>query len=169
VNGLDAPLLYISPNQINVQIPYRAGAGPAVLTVNNNGQIAGFQFQISPAAPAMFLDANGSAVGSATVVQGGTIATFVNGAGDITPATKSGFPSSTNSASGSAKPLLPISVTVGGKSAFLTYVGISAGLIGTMQVNFTVPPSVPVGVQPVVVTVGGFTSPTAKLTVTAAP
>jgi uncharacterized protein (TIGR03437 family) len=169
VNGLNAPLFYISPNQINVQIPYRAGAGPAVLTVDNNGQVAGFQFPISPSAPAIYLDANGSPVGSATVVQGGTIAIFVNGAGDISPATKSGYPSSSSSAASSPKPLLPLSVTVGGQPAFLTFVGIPAGLIGTMQVNFTVPPSVPPGVQAIVATIGGASSPPAKLTVTAAP
>jgi uncharacterized protein (TIGR03437 family) len=169
VNGLNAPLLYISPNQINIQMPYRAGAGPAVLTVNNNGQIAGFQFQISPSAPALYLDATGSAIGSPTVVQGGTIAIYLNGAGDITPATKSGYPSSSSSVSGSPKPLLPLSVTVGGQQAFLTFVGIPAGLIGTMQVNFTLPLSVPPGVQDVVVTIGGASSPPAKLTVTAPP
>jgi uncharacterized protein (TIGR03437 family) len=167
VNGLNAPLLYISPGQLNVQIPYRAGAGPAVLTVNNNGQVAGYQFTITPSVPAFYVDANGAPVGISSVSPGGTIATFINGAGDITPSTKSGYVSSTSSISASAKPLLPLSVTVGGTPVYLTYVGISAGLIGTMQINFTVPASVPEGVQPLVVTVGNLSSPPAQLTVKA--
>jgi uncharacterized protein (TIGR03437 family) len=167
VNGLNAPLLYLSPGQINIQIPYRAGAGPAVLTVNNNGQVAGFQFTITPSAPAFYVDSSGAPVGAPSVSQGGTIATFINGAGEITPATKSGYVSTTSSISASAKPLLPLSVTVGGVPAYLTYVGISTGLIGTMQINFTVPASVPAGVQPLVVTVGNLSSPPAQLTVKA--
>lgn len=165
VNGLNAPLAYVSPGQINLQIPYRAGAGPAVLSVNNNGNVAGFQFTLAPTAPAVYMDANGVPLGGFAVGPGGTSALYLNGAGDITPATKSGFPSTTSSVSGSAKPLLPLSVTVGGQQAFLTFVGIPAGLIGTMQVNYTLPPGVTPGVQTVVVTVGGASSPQANITV----
>jgi uncharacterized protein (TIGR03437 family) len=46
--------------------------------------------------------------------------------------------------------------------------GIGPGLIGTTQVNFQVPVSVPVGVQPLVVTVNGVASKPVNLTVTAA-
>src|SRR5262249_21671402 len=56
VNGFAAPLLYVSPTQINLQIPYEAGSGPAVLGINNNGQAAGFQFQLAPSAPAVYDD-----------------------------------------------------------------------------------------------------------------
>ena len=52
MNNLAAPLLYVSPTQLNIQIPYEAGAGPAVLGITNNGQVAGFEFQIAPSAPA---------------------------------------------------------------------------------------------------------------------
>ena len=48
VNGVAAPVFYASPTLLNIQIPYAEGAGPAVLGINNNGQIAGFQFQYRP-------------------------------------------------------------------------------------------------------------------------
>ena len=44
VNGVDAPVEYVSSGQLNIQIPYEAGAGTAVLGVNNGGQLAAFQF-----------------------------------------------------------------------------------------------------------------------------
>ncbi len=47
VNGVAAPLSYVSPTQINLLIPYEVGAGPAVLAVNNDGQVAGYSFQIA--------------------------------------------------------------------------------------------------------------------------
>jgi uncharacterized protein (TIGR03437 family) len=166
VNGLAAPLLYVSPAQINLQVPYAAGAGPAVLGINNNGQIAGFPFQIAPSSPGILGDANGNLVPNAAVRQGGITTLYVTGIGEVSPALKTAYsPSSGTSPASVPKPLLPFSVTVGGVPAFLQYVGISPGLIGTAQVNFTVPASVPPGLQPVVVTVGGVSSPTVNLMV----
>jgi uncharacterized protein (TIGR03437 family) len=64
-------------------------------------------------------------------------------------------------------PLLPVSVTVGGVQAFVVFVGITPGLVGTAQLNFAVPPGVAAGTQPVVVTIAGVASPAGNITVTA--
>src|SRR5205814_2156779 len=40
VNGIAAPVLYVSPTQVNIQIPYDAGAGPAASGLNNDVQTA---------------------------------------------------------------------------------------------------------------------------------
>jgi uncharacterized protein (TIGR03437 family) len=58
-------------------------------------------------------------------------------------------------------------VTIGGTQAFLQFIGIVPGVVGLTQVNFTVPSSVPVGNQSVVVTVGGVPSPAVNMAVTA--
>ena len=60
VNGIAAPLVYVSPTQVNLQIPYEVGAGPAVLGITNNGQVGGFQLQISAAAPGILADVDGN-------------------------------------------------------------------------------------------------------------
>jgi uncharacterized protein (TIGR03437 family) len=166
VNGLAAPLTYVSPSQINLQIPYEAGAGPAVLGIDNNGQVAGFAFQIAPAAPAVFADSSGNLLPSATVLQGGTTTLYLTGGGDVSPliATGQAQPSGT-AAANLPTPLLPVSVSVGGVSAFVQFAGIPGGLIGTLQVNFTVPATAPAGSQPLVVTVGGKASPPVNLNV----
>ncbi len=166
VNGLAAPLVYISPTQINIQIPFEAGTGPAVLGIRNNGQVAGFQFQIAPAAPGIFADGSGNLVPIPAVKQGGTTTLYATGTGDVTPALKSGWtPFSGTSLSNLPKPVLPLSVTVGGVPAFVLYAGNSSGLIGALQVNFTVPASVPPGVQPLVLTVNGVSSPPVNITI----
>jgi uncharacterized protein (TIGR03437 family) len=170
VNGLDAPIRYVSPGQLNIQVPYEAGAGPAVLGVNNNGQIAGFQFQIAPAAPGIFADANNNLVPDSSVSAGGTLTLYLTGDGDIASGLLTGFaPSAATPVASLPKSRLPVSVTVGGVPAFVQFYGIPVGLVGVSQLNFTVPASVPPGVQPVVVTVGGVSSPPVNLTVQAPP
>jgi uncharacterized protein (TIGR03437 family) len=55
INGIQAPLLYVSPTQINGQIPYEALPGGAV-AVLENGQPSGssLAFSISATSPAFF-------------------------------------------------------------------------------------------------------------------
>lgn len=64
------------------------------------------------------------------------------------------------------QPTQAVAVYVGGVQAAVQFVGIPLGLVGVTQVNFTVPSGVPAGAQPVVVTVGGVPSPSARLTIT---
>ena len=159
VNGMPAPLLYVSPTQINLQVPYSAGMGPSVVGVTNNGQAGGFQFTLAASSPAMFLNGDGSIAGATAVSTGGSFTLYLDGAGEVSPALKSAWtPTAGSPVPILPKPVLPLSVTVGGTPAFVTYAGISPGLIGTMQVNVTVPMSVAPGKQAVVVTVGGVAS-----------
>jgi len=158
VNGVPAPLLYVSPGQINLQIPFEVGAGPAVLGINNNGQVAGFLFQMAASSPSVGADAAGNLLPKVAVHAGGSGTLYFTGGGDVTPRVPDGQPFM-------AQPLLPVSVTIGGIPAYLQYVGLAPGLVGTFQVNFVVPASVPPGPQPVVVTVGGNSSPPVSLTI----
>ena len=157
VNGIAAPVAFVSPTQLNIQIPYEAAAGPAVVGVNNNGQIAGYQFNITPAAPGIF------ATPQSNTTAGGTATIYLTGAGEIATLIATGYwPASATSL---PKPLLPLSVTVGGIPAFLQSYGLTTGYLGMTQVSFTVPASLTPGTYPVVVTVGGVSSPSVNLTV----
>jgi uncharacterized protein (TIGR03437 family) len=162
VNGIAAPLAAVSPTKLTVQVPYSAGAGPAVLGVNNNGQIAGFQFNIAPAAPAIFGDSSGNLLPSASFKAGATATLTLTGAGELVSKLKAGYwPTAGNT----YQPILPLSITVGGVAAFPTAVGQATGTLGTTQVTFIVPASLAPGSYPVVVTVGGVSSPAVNLTV----
>jgi uncharacterized protein (TIGR03437 family) len=55
---------------------------------------------------------------------------------------------------------------VGGVPATIDFIGIPNWGVGVTQINFTVPAGVPLGPQPVVVTIGGVASPPVTLTVT---
>ncbi len=89
VNGVAAPLWFVSPVQVNLQIPYETSAGPAVLGMNNGGQIASWQFSVTPTAPGIFAS-NGSLVPSATGQQGEEIVVFITGDGDVRPTLATG-------------------------------------------------------------------------------
>jgi uncharacterized protein (TIGR03437 family) len=164
VNGWPAPLLYVSPGQINIQVPYEAGSGPAVIGVNNNGLIGGFRFQTSAAAPGIFT-ADGNLGPSSEAAKGGYATMYVTGAGELTRALATGVAAS-GSASSLPMPRLPVNVTVGGVPALVQFAGATPGVVGLIQVNFIVPETVDAGVQPVVITVDGAPSIAANLTVT---
>ena len=162
VNGISAPLAYVSPTQMNLQIPYEAGAGPSVIGINNNGSITGYQFQISAAAPGILSDADGNVFPTATMTATGIGTVLVSGAGEVTNFLATGWASTSAS---TYKPVLPLSVMVGGVPVFIQSVGEAAGLFGMTSVRFTLPSTVAAGVQPVVVTVNGVASQPANITV----
>jgi uncharacterized protein (TIGR03437 family) len=167
VNGVAAPLYYVSPGQLNVQIPYETGAGPAVVGVNNNGQVASFPLQVAIAAPGIFVDGNGAIVPAGTGKAGDTLSLFITGDGDLTPTLPTGntpLPSTTTA--DLPQPRQPVTVLVGGLPANIQFIGVPAELAGVTQINFTVPQNVGQGRQPVVVSVGGVQSQAALLTIT---
>ena len=170
INGVPTPVLYVSPGQLNVQVPYWVGAGPAVLGVNNDGRIAGYQFSISPSAPGILTDGKGVMLPTSTAAQGGLATLYVTGTGEVNNSSlESGFaPTAGTTVPNLPRPVLPLSVTVGGAQALVQFSGSTPGVIGMTQVNIIVPSSTAPGSRPVVVTVGGASSPAANLDVTAA-
>jgi uncharacterized protein (TIGR03437 family) len=171
VNGIGAPFYYVSPGQLDVQIPYETGRGPAVLAVNNNGQVAVFPFTVSTTAPGLYPSAisntTGSLVSSASAGQ--VLLLFMTGEGDVTPFLPTGAtPASSTAVSKLPAPILPVVITVGGVPAQKLFAGIPSGLAGVTQIDFTVPAGAPLGPQPVVVTVGSVSAAPVALTVVAA-
>jgi uncharacterized protein (TIGR03437 family) len=172
VNGVSAPLYYVSPTQIDLQIPYETGAGPAVLGLNNNGQIAAFPIQVAATAPGLYPSAINPLTGAltTTVTQNQILILYVTGEGDVTPTLATGAtpPFNTNPAKYPV-PRQPLSVTIGGVPAPVGFAGIPNGVAGVTQIDMTVPANAPLGQQPLVVTVGGVPSQTVTLTVNPTP
>jgi uncharacterized protein (TIGR03437 family) len=162
VDGFAAPILYVSPTQINLQIPYEVGAGPAVLGITNNGQTAGYLFQVAPTAPAIYTDGGGNLAGNPTVAAGGIATLYLNGAGEMNALIKTGVVAPNTP---EISPANPLTVTVGGVPALVQWNGLGPGTIGTTQVNFYIPAGAKPGPQPVVVTVNGVASPPVNVTV----
>jgi uncharacterized protein (TIGR03437 family) len=167
INGLAAPLYYVSPTQLDIQIPYEITPGGAILAVNSFGQTWSLNFTVGAAAPGIFAAQNGSLVPTASGALGDTLPLFVTGQGAVSPVVSTGAaPSAGTPTSQLPAPILPVSVSIGGVTAPTTFVGIPPGLVGVTQINFQIPQNVPLGAQPVIVTVGGVASAAVTLTVT---
>lgn len=168
VNGYPAPLYFVSPGQINLQVPYEVTPGTrATLALNNNGRTTTSTFQVAPAAPAVFTDQHGAIVPSTGVARNQIATLYLTGAGAVSPGMATGAAPSAGTPVGSLpRPVQRLAVTVGGIPAAIQFAGIPVGLAGVAQINFLVPTAVAPGVQPVVVSIGQVSSPAASLTVT---
>lgn len=168
VNGVTAPLYYVSPNQVNIQIPYEAQPGAAALVVGNPYVNSNnYDLQIVPAAPGIFMTNGSPAAPFSSAARGQSTTLYITGDGQVSPTLATGAsPDPGTPLSQLPKPKLPVTLTVGGQSATISFIGIPSGLVGVTQINYEVPANTPVGVQPVVVTVGGAASPAVNLTVT---
>jgi uncharacterized protein (TIGR03437 family) len=164
VNGVPAPLWFVSPGQINVQIPYETALGSALVVVNNNGQAGYYVIHVTAAAPGIFNN-SGALTPAATASRGSSVSIYVTGEGELVPMLETGVPPSANISPGQLPhPRGAVKVTVGGVPADVTFVG-NPWLVGITQWNFTVPANAPTGAQPVVVLVGGVPSVPQTLTV----
>ena len=168
INGVAAPLYFVSSQQLNIQVPYTTALNtPVTLNVNNNGSITTFQFTLSAEAPGIFTASGGTIVPSGAGTRGKSATLFLTGAGTVNPEVATGAaPAVGTLLSNLPTPAQKLTVTVGGIPATTSFVGIPWGLVGTVQVNFQIPPSVGTGVQPVVVSVGGVQSASASVNVT---
>ena len=169
VNGVFAPLYYVSPGQANIQIPYETQPGPATLTVVSAGgfKTATYNFTVTSSAPGIFADGNGFTVPFRSGARGQTLILFITGEGQVSPGLPSGVsPDPSTPVLALPKPRLAAKLTVGGVDTPIQFIGVPSGLVGVTQVNFTIPNTVPLGDQPVIVTIGTVASAPAKITVT---
>lgn len=174
INGVAAPLFFVSPGQINFQVPFEAAPGPATATVTVGGMaLPPVPFTVSATAPgilqfgenrAVAVNQNGSInnfnnpapVGSAIVVYG-------TGQGALDNAVRSGniAPASGNPLS---RPTAEVRVIIGGTTVQPIFAGLSPGFVGLLQVNLVIPP-LPAGTYPMVLAVGGVPSKPVLVTV----
>jgi uncharacterized protein (TIGR03437 family) len=62
VNGAPSPVLYVSPAQVNFQLPFRTATPDVTIqVVATNGRSAAVEVPVSRAAPALFTQAGGAA------------------------------------------------------------------------------------------------------------
>ncbi len=167
VNNVAAPLYYVSPDQLNIQIPYETAINQvATLRVNNNGLIGSFQFNVAPAAPGIFTNASGALMPNGIANRGAIVSLYMTGAGAVNPQVATGTaPEQGTPVTSLPAPSQSVVVTVDGVPAAIQFVGVPPDLVGVMQINFYVPTGIPDGTLPVVVTVGGEASASAYLVV----
>jgi uncharacterized protein (TIGR03437 family) len=173
IDGEAAPLWYVSGIQWNIQIPYETAPGTRDLEINNNGQVTHESITVATAAPGVFTDPNTDhdiVNGLPAVAAGQETVLYLTGAGAVSPSIATGAaPLAGTALNALPSPTQTTTITVAGQPVTtpLEFNAIIPGLVGVVQVNFTIPPGVPAGRQPVVVTVGGVPSATVFLTVAA--
>lgn len=173
--GLSLPghLHFVSPGQVNVQIPWEfQGQTSVTMKVANGGyQSAAYTLPLAPVSPGIFEiagvaaaeDVNYAVIGAShPAVRGQTIAIFVNGLGAVSNTPGSGDPSSSSNLSQTAT--LP-TVTIGGVNAPVAFAGLTPGVVGLYQINLTVPSDVQPGNQQIVVSIAGVSSKASVLPV----
>lgn len=172
VNDTPAPLFYVSPQQINFQVPAEALPGVASVVVATDGAPnAVFSVAIPQAGPGIFTYGDNRAVatnqdGSLTdsnepAAPGGVTTVYMTGLGPLDN------PVPTNTVtpmSPVSQPSLPASATIGGKTAPISFIGLTPGSVGVAQANLSVP-SLTAGNYAVVVTIGGVASNDPLITV----
>ncbi len=168
INGEAVPLWFLSPAQMNIQIPYEATVGANLtLEINNNGAVTSQNFLVSSAAPGIFTAANTTNIanGLAAPEPGTETTLYVTGVGAVTPSIATGAaPALSTPLSDLPAPTQNVTVTVNNVPATVNFDGIIWGLVGVDQINFIVPAGTPAGTVPVVVKVGTATA-TANLIV----
>jgi uncharacterized protein (TIGR03437 family) len=164
INGFAVPLYYVSPTQINGQIPYEVAAGTATMNITVGGASASITFQVAAASPgiliyganrAVAVNPDGSVNGPGAPARVGDILVlYLSGIGIPKPAVITGAAAPSN-------PLAEVnytySITVGGLPAEVFYLGQTPGYPSLAQANFRVPALAP-GDYLIVVTVNGVVS-----------
>jgi uncharacterized protein (TIGR03437 family) len=171
VNGTAAPLLFVSPSQINAVVPFGTDASAsAELKIRAFGYVSEpLLLATTPAAPGGFTS-DGSGKGQAAALnQDGTANSPINPASarEVVSVYGTGFgvtvPMSQDGVLANSNLLniaLNVKVTVAGKDAQVTYAGSAPGLVnGVSQINLKIPDGLNPGAAAVVVSAGDFASP----------
>jgi uncharacterized protein (TIGR03437 family) len=191
-NGHQAGLLYASPSQANIQIPWElVGQSQATLTITRNGLAQTVTVPVAAYAPGLFAMNQlgtgqaaaivntgeiaapaGTFPGSRAIHRGEYLALFGTGLGpldrmdlgdaDITPPPAYYYTNGGPLRNTTTTPL----VTVGGVSATVQFSGFAPYMIGVYQVNILIPANAPTGnAVPIVLNIGSVASNTVTVAI----
>ncbi|MCZ6750410.1 MAG: IPT/TIG domain-containing protein [Acidobacteria bacterium] len=165
--GVMAPLFFVAPNQVNVQLPEEvAGLGSVALTVVSRG-ISGntIVFPLSPQSPGIFsVDSSGTGPGAVLNQDGSlngpdnperisnVLQVFSTGLGSSDPPVGTGLAAPRDPLSES---VTPPSATIDGLPATVSFSGRSPDFVGLDQVNLVIPEGVTTGEPVPLVLTGG--------------
>jgi adhesin/invasin len=172
VNGIVAPLYYVSPSQINFQMPSATGTGSAQVQVTRNGQSSSLTSSVTSLQPGLYVYENLRAKAlnqdltlhtpQTPIPAGSYVILYLTGMGSTTPPVADGQPAPAN-------PLAilngRVQVTVGGLPANVSFAGLAPGFAGLVQVNAQIPAGFAPGDEPVFVSINGVASNTGLITV----
>jgi uncharacterized protein (TIGR03437 family) len=160
VNGQAAPLFYVSPGQINIQVPFEVSGSRATVQVNNGGTVSNeVPIPLSPSSPGVYSYADGQSPNRAIILHsdgvtlvtpqnpartGEIVVIYATGLGALNPAVPSGAGNPASPLARATDPL--IQVLFGGAVATnVTFVGGAPFFAGLNQINVAIPGDSPRG------------------------
>jgi uncharacterized protein (TIGR03437 family) len=172
-DSIAAPLIYTSSGQVATIVPYNvAGKSSTQMVIQyNNRNSPPLTVPVSAAVPGLFtIDQSGKGQGailnqdnsvngsSNPAARGSIVVLYLTGEGQTNPPGTDGLVAS----SIYPKPVLPVTVNIGGETVQPLYAGAAPQEVaGMMQVNVQVPTDIaPGNAVPVTVSVGTATTPT---------
>ena len=156
VNGVPAPIYYVTPTQLSAIVPYGVvGSIAKVQVFNDNVPSNAVTSWISNTAPGVLTQSqNGLGYGDAihldgTLVNvkspaqiGETVSVFLTGLGAVNPTIADGAAGPTGAL---ANAVATITAYIGGVKATVGYAGLAPQLAGLYQINLTVPAGLTAG------------------------
>jgi uncharacterized protein (TIGR03437 family) len=146
-NSVPVPLQFVSPNQINAQLPYGAPGTADLTVVNSRGQSVPLRVTVQESAPAVFRLADGAPLvvradngrvisESNPILLDGRIIVYLTGLGAVSPFTEAGAaPPPGTLVTTSVVP----KVYIGPVQLFTLWSGLAPGFAGVNQINAQVP------------------------------
>jgi minor extracellular serine protease Vpr len=174
--SLPAHFFYVSPTQINLQIPWELAdfSSATVKTYINFTYGAEYTLNLATYSPGFFayqsngqtlaaaLDSANNLVSSGNpVAQGSTVQLFLNGLGPVNNQPADGWAATDASSTTMATP----SIAIGGLPATVSFSGLAPNFVGLYQVNAVVPTGIGAGLQLLTCSTGGVTCQTVSLNV----
>jgi len=157
-DGVPAPLLFVSANQVNTIVPYGVNESTRLQVTYQDRPTNTITLPVTASSPGVFAITNqdGSVNSAANRAgPGSVLVIYGTGEGQTTPAGVDGAVSN----SVFPKPNLPVTVTIGGRPAEVLYAGAAPGFVsGVLQLNVTIPAGVS-GTVPLVIRVGEAATP----------
>jgi uncharacterized protein (TIGR03437 family) len=165
INNIAAPLIFVSPNQINAQAPFELATGSklnVVVKISGLPNSAAEPVQVDAASPGIFtltqngigsgaiLHANFTLVSSSSPARSGeTLLVYCTGLGVTNPAVQTG-------AAGNAQATVNLpTVSLGGQNARVDFSGAAPGFAGLYQINVVVPTFTVANDYEVIITIAG--------------
>jgi uncharacterized protein (TIGR03437 family) len=167
IGGMEAPLYYVSPGQIDAQVPFELQSGQQyqVIVLVNGALTTPQGIELSPATPGLATEPDGTLIAqhsdgtlvsqTAPAMGGEYLVAYLAGLGDTTVPVTSG---SASPSSPLASPSSTLVLTINGAQSPIYFAGLTPGLVGLYQMNFQVPADLPAGNITVVVSQNGYAS-----------
>jgi uncharacterized protein (TIGR03437 family) len=154
VNGVKMPLVFVSPGQINAQLPYDLREGAATVRVTTaEGSSAGESVNIGAAAPGIFTIAGSQRAVAVNQdfslntadnpeTRGRVITVYLTGIGVLDGELAAGQAAPSTRLFRAA---LDSSATIAGRDTPLLFLGLTPGFVGLAQANIQLPADLPAG------------------------